>query len=90
MICVDNSEWMRNGDYSPSRLQAQADAINLICGAKTQVLFLLIKFFPLRIFGTGSIFSIMVFVIGVGQSGEYSRGINNGGQRGSRVGHSNL
>ncbi|XP_048430232.1 26S proteasome non-ATPase regulatory subunit 4 homolog isoform X2 [Pyrus x bretschneideri] len=36
MICVDNSEWMRNGDYCPSRLQAQADAINLICGAKTQ------------------------------------------------------
>lgn len=37
MICVDNSEWMRNGDYSPSRFQAQADAVNLICGAKTQV-----------------------------------------------------
>lgn len=36
MICVDNSEWMRNGDYSPTRFQAQADAINLICGAKTQ------------------------------------------------------
>ncbi|XP_015889728.2 26S proteasome non-ATPase regulatory subunit 4 homolog [Ziziphus jujuba] len=36
MICVDNSEWMRNGDYSPSRFQAQADAVNLICGAKTQ------------------------------------------------------
>ncbi|CAL9089031.1 unnamed protein product, partial [Musa textilis] len=36
MICIDNSEWMRNGDYSPSRYQAQADAINLICGAKTQ------------------------------------------------------
>ncbi|XP_071722110.1 26S proteasome non-ATPase regulatory subunit 4 homolog [Rutidosis leptorrhynchoides] len=36
MICIDNSEWMRNGDYSPSRFQAQADAINLICGAKTQ------------------------------------------------------
>ncbi|XP_042412453.1 26S proteasome non-ATPase regulatory subunit 4 homolog [Zingiber officinale] len=36
MICIDNSEWMRNGDYTPSRLQAQADAINLICGAKTQ------------------------------------------------------
>ncbi|KAL3525253.1 hypothetical protein ACH5RR_013625 [Cinchona calisaya] len=36
MICIDNSEWMRNGDYSPSRLQAQADAVNLICGAKTQ------------------------------------------------------
>jgi 26S proteasome regulatory subunit N10 len=27
---------MRNGDYSPTRLHAQADAINLICGAKTQ------------------------------------------------------
>lgn len=37
MICVDNSEWMRNGDYLPSRFQAQADAVNLICGAKTQV-----------------------------------------------------
>ncbi|URE34356.1 26S proteasome non-atpase regulatory subunit [Musa troglodytarum] len=36
MICIDNSEWMRNGDYAPSRFQAQADAINLICGAKTQ------------------------------------------------------
>ncbi|KAM7265057.1 hypothetical protein ACFE04_002740 [Oxalis oulophora] len=36
MICIDNSEWMRNGDYSPTRFQAQADAINLICGAKTQ------------------------------------------------------
>ncbi|KAJ8765044.1 hypothetical protein K2173_010520 [Erythroxylum novogranatense] len=36
MICIDNSEWMRNGDYSPSRLQAQADAVNFICGAKTQ------------------------------------------------------
>ncbi|KAG9137719.1 hypothetical protein Leryth_019283 [Lithospermum erythrorhizon] len=36
MICIDNSEWMRNGDYSPSRYQAQADAVNLICGAKTQ------------------------------------------------------
>ncbi|XP_043713380.1 26S proteasome non-ATPase regulatory subunit 4 homolog [Telopea speciosissima] len=36
MICIDNSEWMRNGDYSPARFQAQADAVNLICGAKTQ------------------------------------------------------
>lgn len=36
MICVDNSEWMRNGDYSPTRFLAQADAVNLICGAKTQ------------------------------------------------------
>ncbi|XP_023539937.1 26S proteasome non-ATPase regulatory subunit 4 homolog [Cucurbita pepo subsp. pepo] len=36
MICMDNSEWMRNGDYAPSRFQAQSDAISLICGAKTQ------------------------------------------------------
>ncbi|XP_062081938.1 26S proteasome non-ATPase regulatory subunit 4 homolog isoform X2 [Humulus lupulus] len=36
MICIDNSEWMRNGDFSPSRFQAQTDAVNLICGAKTQ------------------------------------------------------
>lgn len=36
MICIDNSEWMRNGDYSPTRFQALADAVNLICGAKTQ------------------------------------------------------
>ncbi|KAL8034724.1 hypothetical protein ABFX02_12G048100 [Erythranthe guttata] len=36
MICIDNSEWMRNGDYPPNRFQAQADAISLICGAKTQ------------------------------------------------------
>ncbi|KAL4187188.1 hypothetical protein AMTRI_Chr09g37840 [Amborella trichopoda] len=36
MICIDNSEWMRNGDYSPTRLQAQSEAVNLICGAKTQ------------------------------------------------------
>jgi len=36
VMCLDNSEWMRNGDYTPSRLEAQADAINLICNAKTQ------------------------------------------------------
>ncbi|XP_031388762.1 26S proteasome non-ATPase regulatory subunit 4 homolog isoform X2 [Punica granatum] len=36
MICIDNSEWMRNGDYAPNRFQAQADAVNIICGAKTQ------------------------------------------------------
>eukprot|EP00250_Pteridium_aquilinum_P010445 c19392_g1_i1 orf=323-1555(-) len=36
MICIDNSEWMRNGDYSPNRFQSQADAVHLICGAKTQ------------------------------------------------------
>ncbi|KAI3919828.1 hypothetical protein MKW98_001084 [Papaver atlanticum] len=36
MICIDNSEWMRNGDYSPTRFQAQAEAVSLLCGAKTQ------------------------------------------------------
>ena len=39
MICIDNSEWMRNGDYAPNRFQSQAEAVNLICGAKTQVFF---------------------------------------------------
>lgn len=36
MIVVDNSESSRNGDYVPSRWEAQADAVNLIFGAKTQ------------------------------------------------------
>jgi 26S proteasome regulatory subunit N10 len=36
VVCLDNSEWMRNGDYMPSRLEAQQDAVNLICAAKTQ------------------------------------------------------
>lgn len=36
MICIDNSEWMRNGDYAPNRFQSQTDAVHLICGAKTQ------------------------------------------------------
>ena len=35
MVCVDNSEATRNGDFEPSRYQAQADAINLLAGAKT-------------------------------------------------------
>ncbi|KAI9698337.1 MAG: hypothetical protein M1820_007499 [Bogoriella megaspora] len=36
MIVVDNSESSRNGDYVPSRFEAQADAVNLIFQAKTQ------------------------------------------------------
>ena len=36
MICLDNSEWMRNGDYTPTRMEAMHDAANLICGSKTQ------------------------------------------------------
>ena len=27
---------MRNGDYIPTRMEAQHDAANLLCGAKTQ------------------------------------------------------
>ncbi|KAG5900025.1 hypothetical protein JTB14_009105 [Gonioctena quinquepunctata] len=36
MICVDNSDYMRNGDFIPSRLQAQQDAVNLVCHSKTR------------------------------------------------------
>lgn len=34
MICIDNSEYMRNGDYLPTRIQAQQDAANLVCRTK--------------------------------------------------------
>ncbi|CAI2299758.1 unnamed protein product [Caenorhabditis sp. 36 PRJEB53466] len=34
MICVDNSEWMRNGDFPPTRLQSQQEAVNLVTNAK--------------------------------------------------------
>jgi 26S proteasome regulatory subunit N10 len=36
IIVVDNSEAARNGDYPPSRFEAQADAVGLIYNAKTQ------------------------------------------------------
>ncbi|KAK4506750.1 hypothetical protein PRZ48_000483 [Zasmidium cellare] len=36
MIVVDNSESSRNGDYVPSRWEAQVDAANLIFHSKTQ------------------------------------------------------
>lgn len=36
MIVVDNSESSRNGDYLPSRWEAQVDAVNLIFHSKTQ------------------------------------------------------
>ncbi|KAL9100600.1 MAG: hypothetical protein Q9163_004037 [Psora crenata] len=36
MIVVDNSESSRNGDYVPSRWEAQVDAVNLIFTAKTE------------------------------------------------------
>ncbi|CAG8595508.1 5550_t:CDS:2 [Paraglomus brasilianum] len=37
MIVLDNSEWMRNGDYMPTRMEAQNDAVNLIFASKTQL-----------------------------------------------------
>lgn len=33
---VDTSEYMRNGDFVPSRLQAQQDAVSLICHSKVR------------------------------------------------------
>ena len=33
---VDNSEWMRNGDFIPTRLQSQQDAVNTVCHMKTR------------------------------------------------------
>jgi 26S proteasome regulatory subunit N10 len=30
MIVVDNSESSRNGDYAPTRFEAQADAVNVV------------------------------------------------------------
>src|SRR5437867_3806254 len=33
---ADNSEYMRNGDFLPSRLQAQQEAVSLICHSKTR------------------------------------------------------
>ncbi|UYV67217.1 Pros54 [Cordylochernes scorpioides] len=35
-VCVDNSEYMRNGDFVPTRLQAQQDAVSLVCHSKTR------------------------------------------------------
>jgi len=34
VICIDNSEHMRNGDYSPSRFEAQAQAVNWLMNNK--------------------------------------------------------
>ncbi|KAI8927086.1 hypothetical protein BC831DRAFT_453877 [Entophlyctis helioformis] len=36
VVVVDNSEWMRNGDYTPTRIEAQNDAVPLLFNAKTQ------------------------------------------------------
>ena len=36
VICVDSSDYMRNGDFVPTRMQAQQDAVNLVCQSKTR------------------------------------------------------
>jgi 26S proteasome regulatory subunit N10 len=33
---VDNSDFMRDGDFIPTRMQAQQDAVSLIFHAKTR------------------------------------------------------
>lgn len=33
-MIIDNSEYMRNGDYPPSRFDAQADAVNTVFQTK--------------------------------------------------------
>ena len=35
-ICVDNSDFMRNGDFLPTRLAAQHEAVNVVCNYKTR------------------------------------------------------
>jgi 26S proteasome regulatory subunit N10 len=35
LVILDNSEWMRNGDFAPNRVEAQHDAVSLLAGAKT-------------------------------------------------------
>lgn len=35
MVIIDNSEYMRNGDYTPSRYQAQLDTVEVIFRRKT-------------------------------------------------------
>jgi 26S proteasome regulatory subunit N10 len=34
MMLIDNSEYMRNGDYQPTRFDAQSDAVNTIFQTK--------------------------------------------------------
>lgn len=37
IICLDNSEWSRDGDYSPNRWEAQQESANIIAGTQTQL-----------------------------------------------------
>ena len=34
MLIIDNLEYMRNGDYLPTRFEAQADAVNIVFQTK--------------------------------------------------------
>ena len=34
IVIIDNSEYMRNGDYPPTRFDAQADAVNHVFQTK--------------------------------------------------------
>src|ERR1700749_263320 len=34
VIIIDNSEYMRNGDYTPTRFEAQSDAVTTVFGHK--------------------------------------------------------
>lgn len=36
MFCLDNSEFSRNGDYQPTRLKAQNEAVNMLARNKTE------------------------------------------------------
>eukprot|EP00171_Calliarthron_tuberculosum_P016396 IDg16396t1 len=34
IVCLDNSEFSRNGDFAPSRYMAQVDLVNMLCSSK--------------------------------------------------------
>lgn len=36
MMCFDNSDYQRNGDYFPTRLNVQKDGVNLVCLSKVR------------------------------------------------------
>lgn len=35
MVCIDNSDYTRNGDYAPTRFSSQTDAVHILCTSKT-------------------------------------------------------
>jgi len=35
MVCIDNSDYTRNGDYTPTRFVSESDAVQIICSSKT-------------------------------------------------------